>query len=327
MVDVLKSADNKENKTKDVPAVIVEQKEPYAVEKKADAADDEMVATLKKQLNDAEEREKSERSKRIEAEKGREEANTKAVSSQGETVKAHEVAIANAIQVATGNITTIKRELKDAIEGGDLEKQLDLQEKLSDARWDFKEAEKNKKTFDAWKDQQKNVPLVTAQNKYTDRERSWIKQRPDFEKKGDLYEATVALDAVARAKGIDPSSDAYYDYINTGLERQGFDDNGKKIVDNGRDNTGDEQDEEETVAPAPKTKPKLVVAAPASYSAPSANSGRRTQQYKLSAEQRDMAHRTFGPNSSHKLSEQDAEAKYAARQMEIRDRRANGEKI
>lgn len=329
MVDVLKSADNKENKTKETPAVIAETKDTVVVaDKPAIQADDELVVTLKKQLSDAEAREKTERDKRIEAEKGREEANTKVASSQGEAIKAHETSIANAIQVATGNISAIKRELQDAIEGGDIAKQLDLQEKLSDARWDYREADKNKKNFETWKEQQKNAPAVQVQNKpkYTASEQAWIDAHPRFETDDEYYEVVAGADAAARRRGIAPDTRAYYDYVEAALKRKGMDDDAQ--ADNGRDTTGSVEEEEEEVVVAPKKKPTLTIAAPASYSAPTNPGGtKRTQQYKLSSEQRDMAHRMFGPNSSHKLSEQEAEQKYAARQLEVRDRRANGEKI
>ena len=315
------------NEKKDEPVVatvvVPEVKIETAVPETKQEDDEEKIA-LKKQLSDAEERGKADREARIAAEKAVSEANTKVVSSQNDAVKAQKTAIENAVQVATGNINAIKKELREAMEGGDLDKQVELNESLSDARWTLNNATQTQKQFSAWEEQQKNAPKQVEQ--YTPREREWISARPDFNKKGELYEAVVALNAVAIAKGISPNTDAYFDYVNGGLRKQGFDDRGKRVEateddDGGRDNTG----EDEVVV---KAKPKLIVpSAPASNSSPTSTQQRSSRSFKLTPEMQDMAHRMFGPNSSHKLTAKQAEEKYAAHQLDIRDRRANGEKI
>lgn len=294
---------------------------------------DPAIESIKKQLAEAELREKTEREKRITAENEVKEANTKVASSQNNEIKAHEIALGNAIEVATGNISHIKRELKEAMEGGDLEKQVDLQEKLSDARWKYNNAEQSKKQFDTWKEQQEATakqPKQEQKPQYTASEQAWIDAHPLFETDDDYYGVVAGADASARRKGIKPDTKAYYEYVETALKRSGFEQDDTVVADNGRDTTGamqqtDEDEQEEVVT----KKPKLVVpSAPASYSAPtSGNNTRSKTQFKLTPEMRDMAHRMFGPSSSHKLTERDAEQKYAAHQLDIRERRANGEKI
>ena len=302
------------------PAVIVETK-PDVVLADKPAEENADVIALKKQLSDAEDREKSERNKRIEAEKAVSEANTKVVSSQNDAVKAQKTAIENAVQVATGNISAIKKDLREAMEGGDLDKQVELNEMLADARWALNNATQTQKQFTAWEEQQKNAPKQVEQKpQYTKTEQAWIDAHPRFSSDDDYYGVVAGADAAARRKGIQPDTKAYYEYVETALVRSGLEQSPDD--DGGRDNTGDE---EVVVA---KPKPRLAMpAAPASNSAPTSRNAPSSRSYKLSPEQQDMAHRMFGPSSSHKLSEKDAEIKYAGHQLDIRDRRANGEKI
>ena len=305
------------------------------VQAKPDAADNEAsqisaeapeVIALKKQLSDAEDREKKEREHRIAAEKTASEANTKVVSSQNDAIKAQKSAIENAVQIATSNVNVIKTELKDAMESGDLAKQVDLQEKLADARWSLNNASHQQKQFATWEEQQKNAPKQVDQKpQYTKSEMEWIAAHPRFESDDEYYGVVAGADAAARRKGIVPDTKAYYEYVETALKRSGMEKDETQVDDGGRDTTGEDQQEE--VVPA-KSKPKLVMpAAPASNSSPTSSPNRSAKSFKLTSEMRDMAHRMFGPNSSHKLSTDEAEKKYAAHQLDIQQRRANGERV
>lgn len=309
-------------------ASAIDSKADTVVDAKEQSGDDSAITVLKKQLSDAEDRAKSEREQRIAAENATVEANTKAVSSENTAIKAQKTAIENAVQVATGNVSTIKKELHEAMEAGDLAKQVDLQEKLADARWTLNNSTQTQKQFTVWEEQQKNAPKQTEQKpQYTRTEQAWIDAHPRFNTDDDYYGVVAGADAAARRKGIKPDTTAYYEYVESALTKSGLENNAAE--DNGRDTTGamEQEDEQEEQVVATK-KPKLVVpAAPASNSSPTSSSRKSQQSFKLTPEMRDMAHRTFGPNSSHKLSEKEAEEKYAARQLEIRDRRANGEKI
>lgn len=330
MVDKFKSTDIVTLPKKEAAIVLSEAAGKDDVVKVTDVENTEVIA-LKKQLSDAEDREKSERAKRIEAEKSREEANTKVASSQNDAVRAHEAAITNAIEVATGNLAQIKRDLREAMEGGDMDRQVDLQEKLADARWQYKGAEQNKKQFDDWKEKQKNAVVAQPSSpKYTASEQAWIDAHPRFNTDDDYYEAVAGADSAARRRGIQPDTKAYYEYVEARLKKMGLEDDGSTSAtnDNGRDTTGSQDDEDEVVIAPVKKVVKATVSAPATNSSPSSNStSRNNRQFKLTPEMQDMAHRMFGPNSSHKLSEQQAETKYASYQMDIRDRRAAGEKI
>lgn len=328
MIDKVKSSDGEKPKTETV--VTVPEKKPDVVKTEEKVADAELpeVIALKKQLSDAENKAKDEREKRVAAEKTRDEANTKVASSQNNAVKAHESAVNNAIEVAAANLSQIKRDLREAMEGGDMDKQVELQEKLADARWQYKGAEQNKAQFDVWKEKQKTVVTTpAATSKYTVSEQKWIDEHPRFETDDDYYGVVAGADAAARRKGIQPDTKAYYEYVETALKKSGLEkDETSAENDNGRDTTGS-QEEEEVVIQQPKPKQKAAVSAPVTNSAPSTTREKNSRQYKLSPEQQDMAHKMFGPNSNVKLSNQDAEIKYAAYQMDIRDRRANGEKI
>lgn len=301
--------------------------------------EDPAVVALKKQLADAETNADQERKKRVDAEKDRDDANSKAVSNQNEAIKAQKAAIENASQVAIGNVNTIKKELQEAMEAGDLTKQVDLQEKLADARWQFNNAEHSKKQFAAWEEQQKNSAKTSvAGQQYSKTEQAWIDKHPRFNTDNDYFEVVAGADAAARRRGIKPDTDAYYEYVESALVKRGMEEDPKTGIavsvdseddDGGRDNTGamDQEDDDAEPVQKPAKQKQSMPSAPASNSAPTTPATRSAKSFKLSAEMRDMAHRMFGPNSSHKLSQKQAEEKYAAHQLDIRERRANGERI
>lgn len=327
MVDKFKSTDimiqpNKEADLLTNPGVTKKEEVVSAPEVSAE------VVTLKKQLADAEAKATEERTKRIEAEKVSEEANTKVVSTQSDALKAHESAINNAIEVAAANLVQIKRDLREALEGGDLDKQVELQEKLADARWQQKGAEQTKKQFDDWKEKQKTTPAAQpAKTQYTASEQAWIDAHPRFNTDDDYYEAVAGADSAARRRGIKPDTTAYYEYVEARLKKLGLekDETDETEIDNGRDTTG--STEEVVVEPVKKAAKSSAVSAPVTNASPTTNGTKNTRQFKLTPEMQDMARKTFGPNSMYKLSDKDAEIKYAEWQMNIRDRRANGEKI
>src|ERR1700743_1076057 len=138
MKDKVKSSDAEKPKTDAVVDVPVVKDDAVKTDVKVSDVELPEVVTLKKQLADAEIKAKEEREKRIAADKARDEAVTKATSSQNDAVKAHESAVNNAIEVAAANLNQIKRDLREAMEGGDMDKQVELQEKLADARWQYK---------------------------------------------------------------------------------------------------------------------------------------------------------------------------------------------
>lgn len=314
----------KKDEVKTAPAVLADTKVDSVIDTKQD--DDSVVIALKKQLSDAEDREKTQREGRIAAEKAAQEANTKVASSQNDVAKAQKTAIENASQVALGNVNVIKKELHEAMEAGDLAKQVDLQEKLSDARWAYNNAEQTKKQFSDWEEKQKNAPKVESKPQYTRTEQAWIDAHPRFNDDDDYYGVVAGADAAARRKGIQPDTKAYYEYVEAALVKSGLE--GQEQDDNGRDNTGSvEEQDEEPVVVKQKAKSSAMPSAPASNSSPTSASTRSSRSYKLTSEQRDMSHRMFGPNSSHKLSEKAAEEKYAAHQLDIQERRLRGERV
>lgn len=316
----------KKEKQDEVKAVVADTKvDSVTLGRQADTEDAEKIA-LRKQLSDAEERGKADREARITAEKAVSEANTKVASSQSDAVKAQKTAIENAVQVATGNILAIKKELRDAMEGGDLDKQVELNETLADARWTLNNATQTQKQFTAWEEQQKNTSKKATQTvEYTEGEKAWIAENPEFITNKKFKSVVTAAHFEAIEDGIKPDTKAYYQHIENSLRDFGLKKDPNDIQDNGRDNTGNMDQDEEVVV---KPKPKLVsTSAPVTNASPTSTQQRSSRSFKLTPEMQDMAHRMFGPSSSHKLSEKDAESKYAERQMEIRDRRANGEKV
>jgi len=206
--------------------------------------------------------------------------------------------------------------------------QADLQEKIAEATYKMKGAEGAKAHFDSWKEKEKNKPAPkvteTSGDQYANWSapaKSWLAAHPKF--KTDVRYKRIAMGAAtaAESEGIKADSDAYFKAINDALKEEGMDD---AITLS------------ETPAPARKQASGTSTAAPASHNSTEAGArggnaaeesrtGRRT--FKLDGAMREMAIKTYGKNSTFKLPDDEAFKKYAARQLEIRDKRANGERI
>jgi len=241
--------------------------------------------------------------------------------SESEKVVAQEAAVVNRVEAAKTAVENAERALEEAIDTGKPAKeQINLQKRLAEAVYQQKGAEGAKAHFDNWKEREKNKPAPKAQDDgLTEKSKKWIGEHPKYNTDKHYRRAAIAAHEDAVDDGVGVDSDEYFRRINEAVGK--FDDG---------DNDND-------AAPVVKKKPSgTSTAAPASHDSTTAGArggqaaeeqrtGRRI--FKLDGAMREMALKTYGKNSTFKLSDDEAYKKYAARQLEIRDKRANGEKI
>lgn len=294
---------------------------------------DDPLAEMRKQMDEAEKLAKEEREKRISAENERDAARNQVnttkenlAKSEKEKIDAQELAISNRVESAKAELVNAKNAWIEAVDTGKpAAVQADLQEKIAEATYKLKGAESAKTHFDTWRENQKNKPAAkAADDGMTPAARSWVDSHPRYNTDKKYRRTAIAAHEDALDDGVKADSDEYFRRIN------------KALVDAGLESDGSAPAADPAPAQKKNNSSGTSTAAPVSHDSTAAGarggnaaeeqrSGRRT--FRLDAQMRDMALKTYGKNSSFKLSDEEAYKRYAAKQLEIRDKRANGERI
>lgn len=186
---------------------------------------EETVAKLQKDLAD-------EKAARIREATGRREAEERAANANAATntaaqaqIATHENAIKSKITAAKTNLDSVKAQLKTAKATGDGDAEVELQDALTNARYELNTAEWEEKNFNTWKANQENVArqqAATPKSPYTIKEQAWIDAHPQFQtdKRFSRLAQQAARDALD--ENIKQDSIQYFNYIETAMKEGGF---------------------------------------------------------------------------------------------------------
>lgn len=292
---------------------------------------DDPLAEQRKQMEETEQALKNERERRISAERDLDVANkqmdtTKAnlAKSEHEKIATQESAITSRIETAKAEVENAERALEEAIDTGKPAKeQIRLQKNLAEAVYKQKGAEGAKVHFDNWKEREKSKPAPKAVDAVmTPAAQAWVDAHPRFNTDKKYKRVAVAAHEDAEDDGIKLDSPEYFRRINTALAEAGMGEDGEtqssQPIAVRKTTSG-------TSTAAPVSQDSASAGASGGNAAEEKRTGRRT--FKLDGEMRQMAIKTYGKNSSFKLSDEEAYKRYAARQLEIKDKRNNGERI
>lgn len=182
---------------------------------------EETAEDLRQQLKEANERTARETERRREAEEAAAKASTTAGTAVQSQIATHETAIAGKITTAKTNLEAIKQQLKQAKTAQDSDAEVDLQDALTNARYELNTAEWEQKQFTTWKEAQNKAP-VTAASPYTVREQAWIDSHPEFNT-NKRFSRTAKLAAQdALDEGHKQDSEGYINYIESALREEGL---------------------------------------------------------------------------------------------------------
>ena len=184
---------------------------------------EETVAKLTKERDEAIAKANVEAAARREAEIKAEAAATNAGTAVQSQIVTQEAAIESKISAAKTNLESIKQQLKQAKAAGDSDAEVELQDALTNARYEVNTAEWEKKNFTAWKETQKAKPAATETPKdpYTAKEKAWIAAHPEFNTNPKF--ARMAKGAAAAAlEYCKQDTPEYFKYIEDMLEEYGL---------------------------------------------------------------------------------------------------------
>jgi hypothetical protein len=161
--------------------------------------------------------------------------------------------VQEATKSAEGELATAKAKLKEAFEAGNSEELANAQEALADAKFKIKEYERYKPSL-----QEPETPVQNTQQAQAPRVDSkaeaWRQKNTWFGADTEMTALALGLHEKLVRSGIDPSSDDYYEKIDSSIRRR-F-----------PENFGDENSEMER--PTPRSKANSVVAPVTRSSAP-----------------------------------------------------------
>lgn len=184
---------------------------------------EETILNLQKQLGESKIREQEARDIASRAESDKQAEVSKTISAIDLAFRDKEVSIESRLSAATSSLSSIKQQLKIARTNGDIDAEIELEEKLADERYQLNAITWEKNNLAGQKKQRedaaKNAVDQPSVRKHTAREQEWINSHPRYDTDEEYQAEVWKLDGLAKKRGIRADTDAYYEYINKGLDK------------------------------------------------------------------------------------------------------------
>lgn len=182
---------------------------------------EETIEQLKAQIADKDSAIEKERARAETAERERHASDNKVKTAEVDAVTTRESAYVLAIDKTKGDLESAKRELKEALAGGDTDAVVEAQDKINDARYHLNRIGDEKKVFEKWKETQSKV-TSKENNGVSPKAQEWIDEHPQFNTNKRYKAVAIAAHEEAIEKGCRADSKAYFDHIDGALEEMGF---------------------------------------------------------------------------------------------------------
>lgn len=287
-----------------------------------DAGEDQEISPEKKLIAELHEKAKTAEERALVAERERDTERTQkdtakkeAANANNDKIKAYENTVNSNLLVAKTGLESARKEYLEAYNAGDPDAVVTAQMKLNDAQNALRTAEYNDSQMKTWKEAQKNQVAV---ERFIPEEKEWIKNNPWFERgasKEDRKKTAAVYAAVEEAnqKGIKRGSQEYFNLVDEYL--------GEEISEPAK--TEKKPAEESKVVK--KKEASSSTAAPSNGSTGASTKTANSKVFHMTAEHRSMVPTVYP--ELYKKDPKAAEERYAAKQLEIQERRKRGERI
>tara|TARA_R110002124_G_scaffold266807_1_gene433767 strand:+ start:11 stop:988 length:978 start_codon:yes stop_codon:yes gene_type:complete len=138
---------------------------------------------------------------------------------KGTVDKNQEVLIGQAKKALETQINSAKRQYKSAYESGDSDKVLDAQEKLTNAKIKADKLANYKPKPLQQAEDEVQIPQEAAQQAVDPRAQEWAEENPWFNSDPEMTGYARGLHGRLVNEGVDPSSDEYYETINSRMRK------------------------------------------------------------------------------------------------------------
>lgn len=300
----------------------------------ADAGDDKdgadertpeqkLIEDLKSKLSHAEKNAETAIEERDAERREKDEARNQAKTASQRQVQSQKDAIRSALTAAKNGFETAQKKWDDAYDAGDKNKLREAQIELNDAQGMLRGAEYQSDQFAAWEKKTGGV-VSTEGSRFTPKEQAWIDKNPKFNTDRKFRAATYAAHEEAVQKGIVIDSQEYFDNLEDYLKDLGLKGEVEKKED--PEKRDEKKDETEKKTETKKSgKQASSDAVPPGGASGSSSGGGKKLTFTMTPEHREAAAICYP--ELHRKSPKEAEEKYAARQLEIQQKRARGEQV
>lgn len=200
------------------------------------------------------------------------EQGTEVAKVQKEAIQSQLDAVSTALGAAQSEAESAKRDIRNAINGGDVDAQADAYERLATARANISKLEDGKFELEARiKNPPKEEPVTQQQSALPQRIQSWLNKHPEYTRDPRKYDKLRSLHWDVIDEGHDFDSEGYLESMETKL--------GMREVET----------EDEPVVTRQPAQRSSMVSAPVSREAPSTPNTQRSGEIKLTVAQREAA--------------------------------------
>lgn len=278
-----------------------------------------LINELKGKLEHSEETARNAIEERDAERRQKDDARSKFKNAAERNVETTETSIKNGLEAAKSRFESAQKDWDDAYDSGDKEKLRTASIKLNDAQAVLRGAEYQTEQFSNWKKSGGGV-VDPNSSRFSPKEQEWIDKNPRFNTDRKFRAAVYAAHEEAVNKGIVIDSVEYFDNVEDYLK-----DVGLKGVVQKKDPV-----EEEVEAPKKEETKKSEKKASSTATPPGGASGSppassRKMTFTMTPEHREAASICYP--EIHRKDPKKAEEMYAARQLEIQQKRARGEQV
>lgn len=183
--------------------------------------DKDAIEAVRAQVKDYEAKLQAERKEKEEARRRAEMAERQAREAQTKVAQSELDVVSSSILAVESERDAIKRDLKDAMERGDVDATVAANERLADVTTTLKQLREGKDTLERTRaePQVSSDPVEAYIAKFSPRSQEYLRQHRDFVTDASKNKKLIAAHYEAEAEGLAPDTDQYFSFID---EKLGF---------------------------------------------------------------------------------------------------------
>ena len=202
---------------KEIEVEIMEEQEAPEI-KKEEAASDDVSDVIKAQAQEYEAKLEAERQEKEEARRRAEKAEQEAKVATAKVADSEIDSVNNAIHAVELERETVKRQLKDAMEGGDFDGTVKAQEALAEVVTKLNALKEGKNYIEQRKvEAPVQSPEEAYISKFTPRSQEYLRKHRELISDTNKNKRMIAAHYEAEAEGFAPDTEAYFRYLDQKL--------------------------------------------------------------------------------------------------------------
>lgn len=213
--ELLVEIDEAEEKSSDTSKV-----DPKTETTATGASDDSAIEVVRAQVKEFEAKLQAERKEKEEARRRAEMAERQAREAQSKVAQSELDVVSTSIVAVESERDAVKRELKDAMERGDVDATVAANERLAEVTTTLKQLKEGKENLERTRSEPVNNsadPVEAYISKFSPRSQEYLRQHKDLVTDTSKNKRLIAAHYDAEAEGLAPDTDQYFAFIDQKL--------------------------------------------------------------------------------------------------------------